>query len=80
MNESQRYLITFKMIKKIFNIIRKEKPKITFWSVIDGLEKIVPILPAKEVIPDWWKNTERFIDNSFEDKGTVKNCPSFPEY
>ena len=72
--------ITFKMIKKIFNIIRKEKPKITFWSIIDGLEKIVPVLPAKEVIPDWWKNAEKFVDNSLKDKGTVKNCPSFPEY
>ena len=31
---------------------KKEKPVIKWWSVIDGLEKVVPILPAKEVIPD----------------------------
>ena len=69
------------MINKIFNIIkREEKPKVTWWSVIDGLEKVVPIIPAKEVIPDWWKVVERYVDDNIESKGTVKNCPSFPEF
>ena len=69
------------MIKKVFSIFKKEeKPKITWWSVIDGLEKVVPILPAKEVIPEWWKVVERYVDDNIENKGTVKNCPSFPEF
>jgi len=72
-----------KIVKKLFNIIKRpEKPKITWWSVVDGLEKVVPILPAKEVIPDWWKRVERFTESMdpLMGKGTVKNCPSFPEF
>jgi hypothetical protein len=71
-------------IKKIFTIWKQpEKPKIHWWSVIDGLEKVVPVLPAKEVIPDWWKRVDRMLDGFKDDpmnKGTVKNCPSMPEY
>jgi hypothetical protein len=69
------------MIKKLFTFWKqKEKPKITWWSTIEGLEKVVPIVPAKEYVPDWWKRVERMIDNRFDQKGTVRNCPSFPEY
>ena len=59
---------------------QKEKPKIHWWSVIEGLEKVAPIVPAKEYVPDWWKKVERMIDNKLDNKGTVRNCPSFPEY
>ena len=58
---------------------KKEKPVIKWWSVIDGLEKVVPIVPAKEYVPDWWTRVERMVD-SLEAKGSVKNCPSMPEY
>ena len=69
------------MIKKLFTFWKQsEKPKITWWSTIDGVEKVAPVLPAKEVVPDWWKRVERMIDKRTEDKGTVRNCPSFPEY
>jgi len=69
------------MIKKLFTFWKqKEKPKIHWWSTIEGLEKIVPVLPAKEVIPNWWTRVERMIDSRFDSKGTVRNCPSFPEY
>ena len=68
------------MIKKLFTFWKqKEKPNIKWWSTIEGLDKVVPILPAKEVIPDWWKRVERMI-TSVDSKGTVRNCPSFPEY
>ena len=68
------------MIKKLFTFWKqREKPKIHWWSVIDGVDKVTPILPAKEFIPDWWKRVQRKI-NSLDDKGTVRNCPSFPEY
>jgi hypothetical protein len=46
---------------------------------VEGLEKVVPILPAKEVIPDWWKRVEKMKDH-YKLKGSVKACPSFPEY
>ena len=69
------------MIKKLFTFWKqKEKPKIHWWSVIDGVDKVTPILPAKEFIPDWWKKVERFISKKHDQKGTVRNCPSFPEY
>ena len=69
------------MIKKLFTFWKqKEKPKIHWWSVIEGLEKVAPIVPAKEYVPDWWKKVERMIDNKLDNNGTVRNCPSFPEY
>jgi hypothetical protein len=69
------------MIKKVFSIFKKEETqKIIWWSTIEGLEKVAPILPAKEVIPDWWKIVERYFDDNVESKGTIKNCPSFPEF
>ena len=69
------------MIKKLFTFWKqREKPKIHWWSVIDGVDKVTPILPAKEFIPDWWKKVERFISKKHDQKGTVRNCPSFPEY
>ena len=69
------------MIKKLFTFWKqREKPKIHWWSVIDGVEKVTPVLPAREFIPDWWKKVERFISKKHDQKGTVRNCPSFPEY
>ena len=69
------------MIKKLFTFWKqKEKPKIHWWSTIEGVEKVTPVLPAKEFIPDWWKRVQRKIDSKLDDKGTVRNCPSFPEY
>ena len=68
-------------LKKVFTFWKqKEKPEIRWWSVIDGVEKVTPIVPAREYIPDWWKKVERMIDSRVDNKGTVRNCPSFPEY
>ena len=68
-------------LKKVFTFWKqKEKPEIRWWSVIDGVEKVTPIVPAREYIPDWWKKVERMIDSRVDSKGTVRNCPSFPEY
>ena len=68
-------------IKKVFTFWKqKEKPVIKWWSTIDGLEKVVPVVPAKEYIPDWWKRVERMISGRYDEKGTVRNCPSFPEF
>ena len=47
-------------IKKVFTFWKqKEKPKIHWWSTIEGVEKVAPVLPAKEFIPDWWKRVQR---------------------
>ena len=68
-------------LKKVFTFWKqREKPEIRWWSVIDGVEKVTPIVPAREYIPDWWKKVERMIDSRVDSKGTVRNCPSFPEY
>mgnify|MGYP001238669998 CR=1 FL=1 len=67
--------------KKVFTFWKqKEKPKIHWWSTIQGVEKVTPIVPAKEYIPDWWKRVGRMLDDNIKNKGSVKNCPSFPEY
>ena len=69
------------MIKKLFTFWKKkEKPKIRWWSVLDGVDRVTPIVPAKEYIPDWWKRVERMINSKVDNKGTIRNCPSFPEY
>tara|TARA_A100001201_G_C4071035_1_gene195809 strand:- start:26 stop:763 length:738 start_codon:yes stop_codon:yes gene_type:complete len=69
------------MIKKLFTFWKKkEKPKIHWWSTIEEVQKVSPVLPAKEFIPDWWKRVERMIDSRVDSKGTVRNCPSFPEF
>ena len=70
------------MIKKLFTFWKKrEKPVINWWSTIEGVEKVTPILPAKEVIPDWWKRVERNLNPSDpKNKGTIRNCPSMPEF
>jgi len=69
------------MIKKLFTFWKKKEiPKIKWWSTIEGLESVAPIVPAKEYIPDWWKNIRASDYLSITDKGTVKNCPSFFEF
>lgn len=59
----------------------KKKPKVIFWSTVDGVEKTTPILPSKKVIPSWFKTLKSFPKNYNKDfSGTVKACPSFVEY
>jgi hypothetical protein len=50
--------------------------KIEFISLIDGLENIDECRPkpAKNFIPQWFK------DIPSSKPGTVKDCPSFPDY
>jgi|SRR5210317_820966 hypothetical protein len=53
--------------------------EITFWSVVDGLEKIVPIKRATEYLPSWFKNMPQFSgvgDPRIEDQGTFRRCPA----
>jgi hypothetical protein len=68
----------------IFNLFKKNKnPKIVFWSTIDGVERSAPILPAAEVIPEWFKTikSKNKVSYEIEDfKGTVKNCPGISDF
>ena len=50
--------------------------KIQFISTVEGLESIEECLPrpAKHFIPKWFKDIPSSI------KGTVRDCPSFPDY
>ena len=54
----------------------KKSDKIQFVSNIEGLETIEECLPrpAKHFIPKWFKDIPSNIP------GTVKDCPSFPDY
>jgi hypothetical protein len=54
----------------------KKSDKIEFVSTIEGLESIEECLPrpAKHFIPKWFK------DIPSSQVGTVKSCPSFPDY
>ena len=60
--------------------------KVIFWSAMAGLEDIVPPQPAKNYIPEWWKDTPSFIPNAEEefpvprDRGTIKVCPSVQDW
>ena len=60
--------------------------KVIFWSNIKGLEDIVPPQPAKNYIPEWWKNAPSFMPDMeadgpiSRDKGTVKICPSVQDW
>ena len=58
------------------NFIFNKSNKIQFISTVEGLESVEECLPrpAKHFTPQWFKN----IPN--KRKGTVKDCPSFPDY
>lgn len=65
----------FKFFKK------NKKPEVKFWSIIPGLEEIVPPVDMKECTPEWFKSMPRDIDPSaMLHPGTVKRCPSFVDY
>lgn len=62
---------------------KEEKPKITFWTTVNGLEKVVPVVPAKKYIPEWFKKIPPGIPaqgGSLEIHSTVKRCPGFIDF
>lgn len=67
-----------------FNLGKKDKPEITFWSEFPGLEEVVPVEPAVKYLPSWWKAMPRFMDVPIPpegvNKGTAKNCPAFVDF
>lgn len=68
---------------------RKEKPTITFVSVVKGLNSVQECLPkpTQKFIPNWWKeiplsypNPSSEFDSHLTTIPTIKACPSYPEY
>lgn len=64
----------------------KKDPEIKFVSTFPNLsmlEEVAP-KPTKNFIPSWWKNLQSGNNNVSKTMkvsgGTVKNCPSFPDY
>ena len=67
----------------LFNI-KKSKPKplkIRFFTQNYGLVETVPPVPLSRCVPDWWRDTESYIDHqktpmpNVEDGGGSKNMP-----
>ena len=58
--------------------------KVIFWSVIKGLEEVIPPQPAKKYIPNWYKDLPPFASKIEGEKvkpeekkyqSTIKVCP-----
>lgn len=65
----------------MLNILIPKTKKITWWSVVKGLEKVCPIIPAKDApLPSYWKDIPRTKSSDLFDKGTAKACPALPDF
>ena len=64
----------------MLNLFNKT-PTVTIWSSIKGIEDIAPPVPAKDVIPEWFKKMPLDIMHEFSGHpGTVKRCPGLVDY
>ena len=77
------------MLNKIFKFGPKEEDKIEWWTVLEGLENVIPIQTAGHFIPNWWQKTPHWQSaeieegnktNNIHNKGTVRRCPAIPEF
>jgi len=66
----------------MFNIFNK--PNITFWTEIEGLDKVAPVVPAKKFIPRWFKNISSAGScpqgGSLPIHSNITRCPGFVDY
>ena len=68
-------------MKNILNIFKRDKPKIEFCSEIIGLEKFMPIIPAKDLPLDWVKRAladvkkEGLIETGINTKAHITRWP-----
>jgi len=66
----------------MLNILKKNKPlEIYWWTDVEGLAEVCPILRGHEVPPpDYWNKIPKIPDlNVVRDRGTAKNCPAIPD-
>jgi len=61
----------------MFNFFKKNNPKVTFFTEVEGLIESSPIVPLINHIPQWFKSVKPDIDAI---ASTVKRCPSFIEF
>lgn len=73
----------------MFNIFKKSEPIIEFWALQEGIEETAPIVPAKEILPEWWKKlsikgvetTDTGLMAQFlGEKRTAKRCPAIIDF
>lgn len=60
----------------------KKNPKVEFFTNVNSLPEVVPIVPGGKMMPTWWKQTPGTIPNTDPrlNTGTAKVCPAFPEF
>lgn len=64
----------------MLNILKPKPVKVVWWSTVEGLEKVTPVIPSKDApLPSYWKDIPRYTSDSVLDKGTAKACPAIPE-
>ena len=68
-------------LKRLMNV---GKPKVTWSSTIEGLEKVSPILPAYKVLPQWFKDIKESGvlqgNNKIPLYSNFKACPGFIDF
>ncbi len=59
----------------------KSDPKIEFFTNIETLPEVVPVVHGARSMPSWWKQTPAAVQNTDPrtEPGTVKVCPAFPD-
>jgi len=61
----------------MFNFFKKDNPKVTFFTEVEGLIESSPIVPLMNHIPQWFKSIKPDLDIS---SSTIKRCPSFIDF
>lgn len=70
---------------------KKKVPVVEFLATVPGIEKTAPILPAKDILPEWWKKMS--IKNSIDvnkseslfvkllgENRSIKKCPAIKDF
>ena len=57
----------------------KKAPKIEFFTNIDMLPEVIPVVHGAKAMPSWWKQTPAAAPNTDlrTEPGTVKVCKDF---
>ena len=56
---------------------KKDNPKVTFFTEVEGLIESSPIVPLRNHMPEWFKSLKPDLDVV---SSTVKRCPSFIDF
>jgi hypothetical protein len=61
----------------MFGLTKKNNPKVTFFTEVEGLIESSPIVPLISHVPDWFKSMKSNLDLT---SSTIKRCPSFIDF